>query len=85
LQRETRELKTLLKISEAINYALNLAMLEMLLLELISEAVPAETGALLMLNGEDEVGDEFGSTFALDLKASEGKGARVSSAIARQI
>src|SRR5262249_35760214 len=53
LPRETRcarDLNTLLKISAAINATRNLAALAGRLLELIGEAVPAETGALLLLD-----------------------------------
>src|SRR5262249_38361566 len=48
-------------------------------------AVPAETGALLLLDEEGEVGDEFGSTFAWERKPGEGKEVRVSRTIARQV
>jgi Nif-specific regulatory protein len=88
LQRETRaarDLNTLLKISAAINAARNLAALAARLLELICEAVPAETGALLLLDEEGEVGDEFGSTFAWERKPGEGNEVRVSRTIARQV
>ena len=45
----------------------------MRLLELIGEAVPAVTGALLMLNEGEEVGEEFGSTFAWNSKRARAK------------
>jgi len=76
---------TLLKISAAINDARNLATLAGRLLETIGEAVPAETGALLLLDEEGEVGDEFGSTFAWERKTGEGKEVCVSRTIARQV
>ncbi len=88
LPRETRcarDLNTLLKISAAINATRNLVALAGRLLELIGEAVPAETGAILLLDEEGEVGDEFGSTFAWERKAGEGKEVRVSRTIARQV
>ena len=88
LPRETRtarNLNTLLKISAAINDARDLATLAGRLLELIGEAVPAETGALLLLDEEGEVGDEFGSTFAWERKAGVGKEVRVSRTIAHQV
>src|SRR5262249_44144333 len=50
LTRAARDLNTLLKINTAINGARNLAALAGQLLELIGEAVPAETGALLLLD-----------------------------------
>src|SRR5262245_44313898 len=67
LPRETRtarDLNTLLKISAAINATRNLASLAGRLLELIGEAVPAETGAILLLDEGGDIGDEFASTFA---------------------
>src|SRR5262245_18948474 len=85
LTRAARDLNTLLKINAAINDARNLAALAGQLLELLGEAVPAETGALLLLDEEGEVGDEFGSTFAWERKAGEGKEVRVSRTIARQV
>jgi Nif-specific regulatory protein len=88
LQRETRtarDLNTLLKISAAINAARNLAALAGRLLELIGEAVPAETGALLLLDEEGEVGDEFGSTFAWERKSGARKEVCVSRTITRQV
>src|SRR5262245_20007746 len=88
LQRETRiarDLNTLLKISAAINDARNLAGLAARLLELIGEAVPAETGALLLLDEEGEVGDEFGSTFAWERKPGARKEVCVSRTITRQV
>src|SRR5215475_10813773 len=88
LPRETRcarDLNTLLKISAAINATRNLVALAGRLLELIGEAVPAETGALLLLDEEGGVGDEFTSTFAWERKRGEGKEVRVSRTIARQV
>jgi transcriptional regulator with GAF, ATPase, and Fis domain len=88
LPRETRaarDLNTLLKISAAINTARSLATLAGRLLGLIGEAVPAEMGALLLLDEEGEVGDESGSTFAWERKPGAGKEVRVSRTIARQV
>ncbi|MGH9940664.1 MAG: sigma 54-interacting transcriptional regulator [Blastocatellia bacterium] len=85
LTRAARDLNTLLKINAAINAARNLAALAGQLLELIGEAVPAETGALLLLDEEGEVGDEFCSTFAWERKTGEGREVRVSCTIARQV
>jgi Nif-specific regulatory protein len=88
LPRETRtarDLNTLLKISAAINNARNLAALAGSLLELIGEAVPAETGALLLLDEEGEVGEEFAPTFVWERKPDAGKEVRVSRTIARQV
>jgi Nif-specific regulatory protein len=85
LTRAARDLNTLLKINAAINDARNLASLAGQLLELIGEAVPAETGALLLLDDGGEAGDEFCSTFAWERKMGEGKEVRVSCTIARQV
>jgi adenylate cyclase len=88
LSRETRcarDLNTLLKISAIINDARNLAALAGRLLELIGEAVPAETGALLLLDEGGEAGDQFASTFAWKRKPDAGKEVCVSSTIARQV
>src|SRR5262247_3814611 len=71
--RTTRDLNTLLKISAAINDARDLATLAGRLLDLIGEAVPAETGAILLLDEEGEVDDEFGSTVAWERKTGAGK------------
>src|SRR5262245_19311954 len=83
--RTARDLNTLLKISAAINDARDLATLAGRLLELVGESVPAETGAVLLLDKEGEVGDEFGSTFAWECKTGVGKEVRVSRTIARQV
>jgi Nif-specific regulatory protein len=85
LTRAARDLNTLLKINEAINDARNLAALAGQLLELIGEAVPAETGALLLLDEGGGASDEFCSTFAWERKIGEGKEVRVSCTIARQV
>jgi Nif-specific regulatory protein len=88
LSRETRcarDLNTLLKISAVINDARNLAALAGRLLKLIGEAVPAETGAMLLLDEESEAGGEFALTFAWKRKPDDGKEVCVSRTIARQV
>jgi Nif-specific regulatory protein len=85
LTRAARDLNTLLKISAAINDARNLAALAGRLLEFIGEAVPAETGALLLLDEECETGDEFGSAFAWERRQGACKEVCVSRTIARLV
>lgn len=58
-ERTARDLNTLLKISAAINASRNLPDLQRQLLELIAEAVPARSGAILLVNS---TGDDFTST-----------------------
>jgi len=59
-ERTARDLNTLLKISTAINASRNLPDLQGQLLEVITEAVPARSGAILLVN---HTGDDFTSTF----------------------
>ncbi len=85
LTRATRDLNTLLKINAVTNAERNLPALAGRLLELIGEAVPAETGALLLLDEEGEPGDDFGTTFAWERVPGERKEVFVSRTIARQV
>ncbi|MGH9838688.1 MAG: sigma 54-interacting transcriptional regulator [Blastocatellia bacterium] len=81
--RTARDLNTLLKISAAINGARNLAALESRLLALIAEAVPAETGAILLL--EEGGAGEFAATFGWERQPGAGRQVSVSRTVVRQV
>jgi Nif-specific regulatory protein len=76
-----RDLSALMKISMRINLVRELEQLERELLELILEVVPAEQGAILLVDG----GKEFSSVFGLDREAGADRPVRVSSTISRRV
>ncbi|HEV2912689.1 MAG TPA: sigma 54-interacting transcriptional regulator [Pyrinomonadaceae bacterium] len=77
-----RDLSALMKISMRINSVRGLEQLERELLELILEVVPAEQGAILLV---DAGSDEFTSVFGLDREAGPGKPVRVSRTISHKV
>ncbi len=81
--RAARDLNTLLKISTVINGARSLTALENQLLALIAEAVPAETGAILLCE-EGGAADEFAALVGWERQAGVSRQVRVSRTIVRQ-
>jgi Nif-specific regulatory protein len=78
-----RDLSALMKISTTINSIRGLEELQRQLLELIFEVVPAQRGAILLVEEDDE--REFASVFGLDRRSGPNPAIRVSSTIARQV
>jgi Nif-specific regulatory protein len=77
-----RNLNVLFKISMAINSIRGLEALERKLIELIFEVVPAEQGAILLVQ---ENSDRLTSVFGLDRVAGSGRAVRVSRTITQQV
>jgi Nif-specific regulatory protein len=77
--RTARDLNTLLKISAAIPSARSLGKLQMQLMEMIAEVIPAERGAILWAEG-----DEFESVFGWDRKSGASGEVIVSRTVARR-
>jgi Nif-specific regulatory protein len=82
VQLMARDLCALMKISAAINSIHTSAELQRQLLELIFEVVPAQRGAILLV---DEGEEEFSSVFGLDREAGPDATLRVSRTIAQQV
>ncbi len=78
-----RDLNVLMKISTTINSIRGLEELQRQLLELVFEVVPAQRGAILLVEETDE--REFASVFGLDRRSGPSPAIRVSSTIARQV
>ncbi len=76
-----RDLSALMKISMKINSIRGLEQLERELLELILEVVPAEQGAILLVDG----GEEFSSVFGWDREAGPSRPVRVSRTISQKV
>src|SRR5215210_6987973 len=77
-----RDLSALMKISMRINSVRGLDELERELLELILEVVPAEQGAILLVEGGSE---EFTSVFGWDREMGAGRTLRVSRSISQTV
>jgi Nif-specific regulatory protein len=77
-----RDLSALMKISMRINSVRGLEQLERELLELILEVVPAEQGAILLVEGGSE---EFTSVFGWDREMGAGRTVRVSRTISQKV
>ncbi|HEY0385002.1 MAG TPA: sigma 54-interacting transcriptional regulator, partial [Pyrinomonadaceae bacterium] len=77
-----RDLSALMKISTKINSIRGLAELQRQLLELIFEVVPAQRGAILLV---EEGEKEFRSVFGLDRRLGPNPAIRVSRTIAQQV
>jgi Nif-specific regulatory protein len=78
-----RDLSALMKISATINSVRGLEELQRQLLELIFEVVPAQRGAILLV--EDDDGQEVSSVFGLDRRSGPSPAIRVSRTIAQQV
>jgi Nif-specific regulatory protein len=76
-----RDLSALMKISMRINLVRGVEQLERELLELILEVVPAEQGAILLVDGAEE----FSSVFGLDREAGPERPVRVSRTISQKV
>ncbi|HEY6186546.1 MAG TPA: sigma 54-interacting transcriptional regulator [Pyrinomonadaceae bacterium] len=76
-----RDLSALMKISMRINLMRGLEQLERELLELILEVVPAEQGAILIV----DAGTEFGSVFGLDREEGAERPVHVSRTISQKV
>src|SRR5581483_9654069 len=83
--RAARDLNALLKISTAINSTRSLEALQQVLLELIAEVVPAESGAILLLHEHDDRAEEFASVYGWDRKPGITEEVKVSRTIVRQV
>jgi len=77
-----RDLSALMKVSTTINAIRGLEDLQKKLLELLFEVVPAESGAILLSEGEP---GSFGATFGLDRYGNLDATVKVSRTIARQV
>ena len=77
--RTSRDLNALLKVSAAIHASRSLANLQLQLLEMMADVIPAERGAILWAERED-----FGSVFGWDRGAGPGGEVIVSRTIARR-
>src|SRR5262249_30563960 len=82
MARTVRELNALLRISRAISSIRGREALERRLLELIFEVIPAERGAIALLENDRE---EFSSVFAMHKLTAEGKPVQVSRTVVRQV
>jgi len=82
IQTMARDLCALMKISAAINSIHTLDELQQQLLELIFEVVPAQRGAILLV---DEGAEEFSSVFGLDRQSGPDATVRVSRTITQQV
>ncbi|HKR00306.1 MAG TPA: sigma 54-interacting transcriptional regulator [Pyrinomonadaceae bacterium] len=78
-----RDLNVLMKVSTTINSVRGLEALQRQLLELIFEVVPADCGAILLV--EDGQADEFSSIFGLDRESGPNRAVRVSRTIADRV
>ncbi|HEX8843960.1 MAG TPA: sigma 54-interacting transcriptional regulator [Pyrinomonadaceae bacterium] len=78
-----RDLSALMKISTTINSVRGLEALQRQLLELIFEVVPAERGAILLVEGDNF--DEFSSVFALDRREGPNRAVHVSRTITDRV
>jgi transcriptional regulator with GAF, ATPase, and Fis domain len=76
-----RDLSALMKISMRINLLRGVEQLERELLELILEVVPAEQGAIMLVDG----GEEFASVFGLDREAGAERPVHVSRTISHKV
>jgi Nif-specific regulatory protein len=76
-----RDLSALMKISMRINMLRGLEQLERELLELLLEVVPAEQGAILLVNG----GEGFASVYGLDREAGAERAVRVSRTLSQKV
>jgi Nif-specific regulatory protein len=78
-----RDLSALMKISTTINSVRGLEALQRQLLELIFEVVPADSGAILLI--EDGQLEEFSSIFGLDRQSGPNRAVRVSRTITDRV
>jgi transcriptional regulator with GAF, ATPase, and Fis domain len=77
-----RDLGTLLKISQTVSSTRDVETLQRRLLESILDAMPAERGAIMLVEGELDAPE---SVFAIDRASGPGRPVRVSRTVARQV
>ncbi len=81
-----RDLSALMKVSTTINAIRGMEELQKTLLELLFEVVPAEKGAILLIDGGHEEGDsDFTSVFALDRRRGRDESIKVSRTITKSV
>lgn len=81
-----RDLAALIKVSTTINAIRGLLELQKKLLELMFEVVPANHGAILLVDSSEKEGEEeFSSVFALDRVKGPDETIKVSRTVARQV
>ena len=81
-----RDLAALIKVSTTINAIRGLLELQKRLLELMFEVVPANRGAILLVDSSEKEGaEEFSSVFALDRVKGPDETIKVSRTVARQV
>ena len=81
-----RDLAALIKVSTTINAIRGLLELQKRLLELMFEVVPANRGAILLVDSSEKEGaEEFSSVFALDRVKGPDEAIKVSRTVARQV
>ena len=85
VQLMARDLCALMKISATINSVHTLDELQRQLLELIFEVVPAQRGAILLIEDREAEPEDFSTVFALDREAGTDATVRVSRTIAQQV
>jgi Nif-specific regulatory protein len=85
IQLMARDLCALMKISAAINSIHNLDELQKQLLELIFEVVPAQRGAILLVEEGAEETEPFSSVYGLDRETGQDATVRVSRTIAQAV
>jgi Nif-specific regulatory protein len=81
-----RDLSALMKVSTTINAVRGMEELQKTLLELLFEVVPAEKGAILLIDGSPEREDpDFTSVFALDRRRGRDESIKVSRTITKSV
>ena len=82
-----RDLAALIKVSTTVNAIRGLTELQKKLLELMFEVVPAQHGAILLIDGseKEEAAEEFCSVFALDRINGTDETINVNRVVARQV
>jgi len=81
-----RDLSALMKVSTTINAIRGMEELQKTLLELLFEVVPAERGAILLVDGGHEEEDtDFTSVFALDRRRGRDESIKVSRTITKSV
>nr|MDQ2938416.1 FHA domain-containing protein [Acidobacteriota bacterium] len=81
-----RDLSALMKVSTTINAVRGMEELQKTLLELLFEVVPAERGAILLVDGSPDAEDaDFTSVFALDRRRGRDQSIKVSRTITKSV
>src|SRR2546430_9485809 len=80
-----RDLSALMKVSTTINAVRGMEELQRTLLELLFEVVPAERGAILLVDGSPGEDPNFTSVFALDRRRGRDESIKVSRTITKSV